>query len=156
MQNALEAQNTNRWQNLSLSCDDDPLRSLEEISYPRLNILIVIILDNFPTNPCSILRHCLFRWFVFPYLLCASALSRLCEQFDGCGALGHSPFIVAVLLGVVLRRAGDGLFTRGWRCAGCRLPLEQRLVLTALVTANIHTRAHRLTCAQTHGICSKI
>ena len=77
----------------------------------------------------------------FSYLLCAAALSRLSEQFDGGRALGHRRIIIAILLRVILRCTADGLLAwRRWR-AGSSLPLEQGLVFTALAAdAHIHKK----------------
>lgn len=70
------------------------------------------------------------------YLLSPRALARLGQQqFDGRGALRHGAVVVAVLLRVVLRGAADGLLAGRRGGAGRRLPLEQRLLLAALVPA---------------------
>lgn len=75
---------------------------------------------------------------VVSYLLCATALPRLCQHFDGGGALGHRALVVPVLLGVILGCTGDGLLTWRRRCAGCSLPLENCLLLAAF-SVNINT-----------------
>lgn len=77
----------------------------------------------------------------FSYLLCAAALARLGEQFDGGRTLGHWCIIIAILLWVIFRRAADGLLAWRRRCAGGSLPLEQGLIFAALATAHIYRKA---------------
>lgn len=76
----------------------------------------------------------------FSYLLCAAALSRLDEQFDGGRALGHRCIIITILLRVILRCTADGLLAWRRRRAGCSLPLEQGLIFTALAAAHIYKK----------------
>lgn len=76
----------------------------------------------------------------FSYLLCAAALSKLNEQFDGGRALGHGRVVIAILLRVILRCTADGLLAWRRRRAGCSLPLEQGLVFTGLAAAHMYKK----------------
>lgn len=86
------------------------------------------------------------------YLLGARAVPGLGEQLDGGGVLGRGAVVLALLLRVVLRRAGDGFLTGGRRGTGRRLPLQHCLLLATLVPGRTHvyTRARKDTHTHAH------
>jgi len=84
------------------------------------------------------------------YLLGARALPGLSEQLDGGGVLGRGAVVLALLLRVVLRRAGDGFLAGGRRGTGRRLPLQHCLLLATLVPGRTHVYTHARTRKDTH------